>query len=326
MIGQRVAFRYSGRPFVTTFALMSHLSRRAVLLPVMLFLCSFRSWAAEPSSPAFWEIAQGNAKVYMFGSMHFGHADFYPLPEVVEKAFEGADRLVVEVDILNITPQTAAQAIFKYGGLPPDKQLAHLLSPETFQALDKQAQKNGLAVKVFERFQPWYVSLMLVEAEIRKTELQQQLGIDWYFLQRARGKQVDELESIESQLALFGGLTDSEQEEFLRQTLKDLEHSRTYLMAMAQAWRQGDLASLETTLIEPFQQNPQTKTLFDRIFTQRNLRMADRIRTYLKGEDQVFFVVGVGHMLGKGGIVALLQESGIRVRRVSLSSNLPSHR
>lgn len=300
---------------------MSFISRAFFLAFFSLFF-SLQTLATEASNPAFWEIRQGKATVYLFGSMHFGHADFYPLPSVVEQAFEASERLVVEVDILNITPQAATHAIFKYGGLPPDQQLATRLSPATFEALTKRAKENGLDVKVFERFQPWYVSLMLVEAEIRKTELQQQLGIDWYFLKRAGDKRVDELESIDSQLALFGGLTDIEQEEFLRQTLNDLKHSHAYLMAMAQAWRSGDLASLENTLIEPFQQNPQTKTLFRRIFTQRNITMADHITHYLKGEGRVFFVVGVGHMLGKDGVVSLLQQKGIEVRRI-LNTPLP---
>jgi uncharacterized protein len=289
---------------------------RTVFLSFLFLIISLNGRAADSSTPAFWEIKQGKSIVYLFGSMHFGHANFYPLPDAVEKAFETSDRLVVEVDILNITPQLAAQAIFKYGGLPPGQQLVNRISAETFQSLAKQAERNGLDVKVFERFQPWYVSLMLVEAEIRKTELQQKLGIDWYFLQRARAKTVDELESIDSQLALFGGLSDVEQEEFLRQTLKDLAQSQAYLMAMANAWRQGDLASLENTLIEPFEQNPQTKTLFQRIFLQRNVTMTDRILTYLKKDGQVFFVVGVGHMLGTGGIVALLEERGVQVRRI----------
>lgn len=289
---------------------------RAALLSLFWVAVSVHGAAIEPSSPAFWEITQGKAKVYLFGSMHFGHPDFYPLPAAVEQAFLASGRLVVEVDILNIPPQVAMQAIFKYGGLPPEQKLEQNISAATFQLLRRQAEANGLSVKVFERFQPWYVSLMLVEAEIRKTELQQQLGIDWHFLKRAQGKKVDELESIDSQLALFGGMSAAEQEEFLKQTLADLQHSQVYLTAMAQAWRRGDLASLEATLIKPFQENPRTKTLFDRIFTQRNTAMAERIRTYLKGGEQVFFVVGVGHMLGEDGIVSQLQAGGIQVKRV----------
>lgn len=282
----------------------------------LLLLC-LQGMASEPSSPALWEVRQGKARIYLFGSMHFGQEDFYPLPKVVEEAFESSGRLVVEVNILTISPQAATQAVFKYGGLPPGETLASRLSPEIYSALAKQAEKNGLSVKVFDRFQPWYVSLMLVETEIRKTELQQQLGLDWYFLKRAQGKPVDELESIESQLALFGGLSNTEQQEFLRQTLVDLSESRSYLTVMAQAWRKGDLSALESTLIEPFQHSPQTKELFDRIFTQRNVDMAKRIREYLKRDEPIFFVVGIGHMLGQSGIVSLLQESGIQVRRLS---------
>ncbi len=282
-------------------------------------------WAQTASQPAFWEVKQGEATVYLLGSMHFGHANFYPLPQALEEAFDRSSVLTVEVDVLHVSPTEAMQAIFKYGGLAPGQTLAQQVSPQTYQALRQQAVKSQLPVEAFDRFQPWYVALMLVEAEIRKTELQQQLGVDLHFLQRAAGKEVRELETLDSQLSLFGGFSAAEQEQFLLQTLGDLQNSQTYLMEMAAAWRAGDLGVLEQTLITPFRSNPETKALFDRIFTQRNRQMADRVLAYLKGRQTVFFVVGVGHMVGDDGIIALLEQKGVRPRRVDLLP-LPSHK
>lgn len=294
---------------------MSSTTIRYLLFSLCLFTLPLN--AETSSQPAFWEIRQGDATVYLFGSMHFGHSDFYPLPKVVEEAFAASDRLVVEVDILKISPTEATQAVFKYGGLAPGESLAKHLSSEAYQALARHAEKNRLPVSAFDTFQPWYVSLMLVEAEIRKTTLQQQLGIDLYFLKRASGKKIDELESIDSQLSLFSGFSATEQEQFLMQTLDDLQHSQSYLVEMAKGWRSGDIESLESTLIAPFRDDPGTKAMFDRIFSQRNFKMSESVKSYLRGDETVFFVVGVGHMLGDEGIVALLQKDGLTALRVA---------
>ena len=57
--------------------------------------------------------------------------------------------------------------------------------------------------------------------------------------------------------------------------------------------------------------------MFDRIFSQRNFKMSESVKSYLRGDETVFFVVGVGHMLGDEGIVALLQKDGLTALRVA---------
>src|SRR5690606_37000172 len=108
-----------------------------------------------------------------------------------------------------------------------------------------------------------------------------------------------------------------EQERFLLQTLDDLQNSRDYLMKMATAWRQGDVDTLSETLINPFRNQKDSQQLFDRLFTKRNHKMAAAVERYLRQDQLVFMVVGVGHMLGDDGIVSLLRKRGVSVQQVA---------
>lgn len=51
--------------------------------------------------PVFaWRIQdkEAGATVFLMGSIHVGKKEFYPLPQVIEKAFRESDALAVEVD------------------------------------------------------------------------------------------------------------------------------------------------------------------------------------------------------------------------------------
>lgn len=290
------------------------------VLTLCLLVVSLPVCAA--STPAFWVATKGVSKVYLFGSMHFGRQDFYPLPEEVEQAFTSSSTLVVEVNLLSLGAD-AQQIIFRHAGLANGQTLKDVISAETYTSLAEQANRNQIPVSAFKRFQPWYVTLTLVEAEIRKTDLEQQLGLDLFFLKRAVATRmpVDELETFDSQLALFSTISFKDQEKFLRQTLADLQNSRNYLKAAADAWVIGDIDMLDKTLIQPFRTQEETSQLFNKMFTQRNVKMANSVAEYLEDGKNVFVVAGVGHMLGDEGVIGLLRARGINVRRIQ-----PNHR
>lgn len=55
--------------------------------------------AKESDKPPFYEFSYQGKTVYLLGSIHVGRPDFYPMPKVVESAFDSAEALVVEADI-----------------------------------------------------------------------------------------------------------------------------------------------------------------------------------------------------------------------------------
>ncbi len=251
--------------------------------------------------------------------MHFGREDFYPLPATIEQAFSEAKVLAVEVDISRIDANQMLQSVMKHGRLPIETTLKSTLSPSVYSDLELACKSRGIPVSAFERFQPWFAALQFIEFSLRSSPLNAKNGVDLHFIKRAGDKRLDELESFEGQLQIFSRLTPKEQEAFLAQTLRDLQGSNEQLHKMAAAWRQGDLEELYNEMIVPLRKIPEGRALYQAMFVERNLGMANRIERYLAGEEPVFVVVGAAHLLGEDGIVALLQKRGHKVDRVSPS-------
>ncbi len=275
--------------------------------------------ASQGSAPAFWKVTgKGEATVYLMGSMHFGHPNFYPLPKIILDKFSTSEKLIVEIDITKIQPMAAMAAIMKHGRLAPGQTLNALLSEKTRNALKAHCVKNGLSLATMQPFQPWFAALQIVEGELRKTPFKQHLGLDMYFLNRSKGKTVVALETLDGQLSLFAGLDVKAQDSFLLQTLTDLSQSNGYLYKLAAQWQSGDASGMAQSLIEPFKADVNTRALFDALFTRRNITMTKAVEGLLKGNGSTFFIVGAGHLVGEEGIVDQLKTKGYKVQRVGV--------
>lgn len=71
--------------------------------------------ATEPeatleNAPLLYKVTDGDGNViWLFGSIHVGRDDYYPLPEYVLDAYEGSDALAVELDAVAFENDMTAQ-------------------------------------------------------------------------------------------------------------------------------------------------------------------------------------------------------------------------
>ena len=72
---------------------------------------------------------------------------------------------------------------------------------------------------------------------------------------------------------------------------------------------------LKTLMYKSLEEAPELAPLFKKLFTDRNLTMADKIARFLETESSYFVLVGAGHLIGDDGIVALLKEKEFSVER-----------
>jgi hypothetical protein len=73
----------------------------------------------------------------------------------------------------------------------------------------------------------------------------------------------------------------------------------------------ADTAGLERDALAPLQKV--SPTLFDRLLGSRNRAWAKVLTERMRHGGQIVVVVGVGHMLGPGGLPALLRADGLDV-------------
>lgn len=269
-----------------------------------------------PPTPALWQGSLGTRQLYLFGSVHLGRSDLYPLPAQVEAAFATADTLVVEVDLLSLQPRRAAQLIQERGFFAAGEgDLEQAVSALTWQQLLDHAVADGLTVSYLRQHRPWLVAIKLSTRAANRAGFREDLGLDRYFLSLANGaKPIVALESMSAQLDLFARLNAVEQEALLQMTLRDLDQGEAYFEQLFAAWRSGDEASLQTLLNRSLS-GPDLRRLRQWLLADRNRLMAEGISRLLDAGKTPFVVVGAAHLVGDDGLVQAFVRQGFHLQR-----------
>jgi hypothetical protein len=256
-----------------------------------------------------WKIASPTATVHLLGSVHVASQDIYPLDPRIESAFQRAQTLVLETSLDPAAQMQVGQKMAAAGIYPPGDSIDLHLDRETLGLLQQRLKKSGAPFTTLRSYRPWFAAVILVLAEMQRLGYHPHLGIDTYFAERAKDrKRVVGLETIDEQVALFSGMSDTLQEGMLKDALTKLDELGA-LMAKAQSqWRTGDAKAIDELMVAPMRRD--FPDVFQRLFVDRNRKMASAIEGYLKTTGEYFVVVGSGHLIGPAGILDLLQAKG----------------
>lgn len=268
-------------------------------------------------SPAHDSLDQ--AVIYLMGSIHFANKSFYPLRPAIEDAYQGAQYLVVELDIHRAdrhqyTRLLSEKGVYKDGVTIKDK-----ISNETWLQLQKNLRRLNINYQDVKTLKPGILVLTLSVAQVTGMGFDAELGLDAYFLAKARrqstAKKIIELETLEQQLDLFLSIPNGDL--LLKESLYSLEEAKQTMQKMVRYWKQGDVAGMNKLLFEDaISDYPAFSDIYQRLFYDRNNRMAAKIENMLKQRRGTYFVVvGSGHLIGEKGIVSLLKGKGYQIKR-----------
>lgn len=272
---------------------------------------------AKENRSFLWQAQINQATVYLLGSIHFGVPEMYPLPAVIGEAFKKSDTLVVEADILDVDPAEMAQLVSSKAVYPEGKSLKQHLSDPTWKRLTEVANDLKVPMGMLDMQKPWFVSMTLTALAINRLGFSEELGLDRYFLNKARGKkQIIELEGIEQQLSMFELLPVKDQILMLEQTLHEVDDGKSFFDRMLKAWKQGDSEGVQALFDEGEKAFPQSKRVNQFLLTDRNYSMGARVEKLAEKGGTLFVVVGAGHFTGDEGIIALLTQKGYQVNQL----------
>lgn len=271
--------------------------------------------ASQQGSSFLWEVTGESGKAYLLGSIHVGSPAMYPMPDAVEQAFAESEVLALEVDIDNMDATSVQAKLLQMAQLPRGRTLSGTLSPERYEAVARVFEQVGVDPRMMEPFRPWFVALTLSLGAIAQAGYSPEFGIDQHFHVRAKERNLPivELESADFQIDLFSGFDEKTEELFLYSTLLTLATTGADLQRMIDAWRAGDTGRLERIMMESVHQAPETKEVYERINTDRNPGMAEKVEGFLSTGKTHFVVVGSAHLVGEGGVPKLLEKKGLRV-------------
>lgn len=262
-----------------------------------------------------WEAKSARGTVYLLGSVHACSAGCFPLSNSILRRLDASKRVALELDPNKAENQ---MALMNAASIPPGEPgLDSQLGSGDLRRLRAVLGQLGLPEELVLRFRPWMASSLLVIAAAQRQGLSSEQGVDVWVLQRAqsRGLPVSELETVERQIQALSYGSKAEQLQSLRQTLELFEKNRIggYLEDMVAAWRKGDAARIQALLNEG-EMLPERMRI--ELLDRRNAEMSARIQQWTERGEQVFAVVGMGHLVGPNNIGELLAKRGYTVRQL----------
>jgi uncharacterized protein YbaP (TraB family) len=271
-----------------------------------------------PPAAFFWE-ARGphGGELFLLGSVHIGDAHDLDLAPAVEADWERAQNLVVEVDRRGVKPLEALEITQRYGFLPPGRTLPDVVSADTWTRAAAFLRDHHYPLDTARRMRPWLLAQLIAQLEYESVGYDADNGVDAWFLRKVvgTGKGVVQLETLDEQMAVFGSLPPPVEERLLREVLDDADGFLETVHAILDAWERGDEARL-LALLRAGDDDPETRLFHQRVFVDRNHRMADRLAALAAQGQPCFVVIGTGHLIGPESVPDLLRARGFEVRRV----------
>jgi hypothetical protein len=263
-----------------------------------------------------YEVKSDAGTVYLFGTIHVGKPEFYPLDAKVNNAFAASSALYLEVNLSDASLVMNASTMATY---PEGTSLDRALSPSVKTKLYAALERYGLPREAAVRMKPWMLgqTLLLMEATRRGYDPAYASELHLLGLATAQRKEVRGLETLSEQFAIFDRMPESAQQSFLEEIVDALDSPRMAmdLDALVTAWSHGDERELENELVrERAEGTAFARDVLPRLVDDRNRTMAERIAGIVRSGKTTFVAVGALHLVGDNGLVALLRERGFTVR------------
>ena len=290
----------------------------ASLLVALIALLATGAAHAQGERRGFlFEIRKGSQSSLLFGTIHVGRPDFYPLPPSRMSHLSRFDALVIEADITDLArAATAMQKHAMYG--PGEDGLDKRLPADTLKRAEAVLAGHGMDPRAMMRLKPWMLGSVLALFEAAQAGYLQGLAVESHLagLAKAGNRPILEFEGVEQQFALFETAPWSTQVAFLDEALKAVESkaARREINRIVEAWATADRPGLERLLAEmQAQTTPGARFTVDTILLGRHDAMVRRIETLMADGRNYLFAVGALHLVGPGGLVEMLKARGYTV-------------
>lgn len=273
--------------------------------------------SGEGKGGFLWKVESGDTEMYLQGTIHLGTEDFYPLDPAIEEAYDRADVVLPEFNMLEEQP--SQEEILEYATFEDDTTLDEVLSEETYDELAAIFEDNGLDLETMNEFQPWFVEMTLLQFTTMMSDVDSQAGVDLYFLEKATedGKEIVSLESADEQFEMLSSYSMDTQIQTLELAVDGYEDAADELEELTETWLEGDVEAMET-MSDDYGEAGINDEYMEELNDNRNIDMANQLDEILqKDSGQVYFVfVGTAHVTVDPSIVTELEDKGYEVKHV----------
>lgn len=293
------------------------MARRLMIVVVAAFIL-LAGPASAVERGALFKVSGHGHTMYLFGTIHMGLPEFFPLDETVTRPLAASTTLALEIDP---TVQTAKVAAAVQQAALTTPAIVASMPPELGPRLKSHLEALGAPATLSTKFKPWMLLMTLTAVEYAKLGYRPDLGVDAHLAQLAHSQKIKVigLETVKSQLDLFDRLPVADQWTILDETLSSLDSGEAQedVRSVTDGWAKADHVTLEA-LASKYEKDQRlsSQILQRRFLTERNRPMADKLDRLLTREKNTMAAVGLMHLIGKDSLPALLRAKGLKVEQL----------
>jgi uncharacterized protein YbaP (TraB family) len=285
-------------------------------IALFLIAAPFARAAEEPvipetATPALWKVEKGGKTLYLFGSIHLLPPQTKWKREEIDRAREASQVFVFEAPL-----DEGGQAMLKFveegGKLKGGETLKDVLAPDLHADTEKAAWKVQYPPKLLAPLRPWLAEVYLELYAYLKAGFSSYYGVDHVIEQEAKAAKAEfaYFETVSEQLAYFAKLDRKTETAYLKATVKGVLDEPNLPFDLLNAWASGKTDDLARLVDDGFKDVPQLRA---QLIVARNRKWLPQLRVMLASDKTHFVTVGVGHLVGRDSLIAMLRAKGYKV-------------
>lgn len=311
------------------------MKRKSIFLIITIFTlivfsaCDKKEIVKEDNeiTPLFYKISdKNNTTIYLLGSIHAADDTIYPLNDTIMNSFNDSDYLAVEVDTLSLQNNFDLSLKLAEKMMYNDSTtIKNHIGDELYNKMVNFLKEKKSYSSLYDNYKPVFFESLFENLIINDAMLKSESGIDMYFLSLAseNNKKILEVESAEFQYNLLLNTPLELDKIMIEEYIDNYDLNVSQMKDLYELWKKGDKEQLENILINSESQNAteEEKKLMENynqfLIIDRNYGMANVLENYFEKKQNVFCVVGLGHVIGDEGIINLLQKRGYDVAQLN---------
>lgn len=283
---------------------------------ILTFLLAIAATLTHAQKSILWEISGNGLEKpsYLLGTLKFiGEREFI-FPKEFKEKMDQCKIFAIEDQV----DHKAQMELNKALHFPKGKSLATELPPEDYAKLVAFMEKEFKLPKAkFEKDLGKLIPLALSINMTRMSLGEKVMYYDIELLLTAKKEKLKtfSLEPIKREAEAIQQFPMEEQKEALMASIANFEMQKSEYLQMEAAFDANDLDKVFSLTLHPTEDHPDFVKMF---YTDRNLEWMPKIEKMMK-DKPAFIAVGITHLEGDQGLLALLQAKGYTLTPVPLT-------